>query len=192
MNSPIPFNYHIGSTSFLGRANERLVQFDLDENPVNLFYAALELRFGIEARLNEYLNPVLTAAGKNPKVETKYAVSKLLKRLIDLDPQSNTALNLRITSDQTMAQTVLEFTPVSPKLAALHGQLGKFLHYSFFVANDHWYLKVRSEINSDKTIRNVREILQQAADELTEATRGALLAHPRFTEIVQDIVNERV
>jgi hypothetical protein len=180
----------IHARAFLDRAKVHLAQFDQEQTPANLFYAALELRFGIEARLNDYLSPVLKDLGKDQKYETEYAGTKLLKKLLRLDPNADKATQLRFTIEATGSQTHLEFTPVSSRLAALHGQLGDCLHFKFFTANEHWYLKPRVNGISGKTLWTVRDLLEETVNELTEATRGHLTAHPRFTGFVQDALQE--
>lgn len=190
MNSPIIFEHMIHSRAFLDRAKVHLAQFDQEQTPANLFYAALELRFGIEARLNEYLSPILKELGKDPISETEYAGTKLLKKLLRLDPDAEKAWMLRITSEVSGSQSQMEFTPVSRHLAALHGQLGDCLHFKFFSANEHWYLKPRATGISGKTLWNVRDLLEETVNELSEATRGILTGHPRFTEFVQDALQE--
>jgi hypothetical protein len=133
MNQADPFyTFSIVARSFLARAEEHLVKFERDGSVESLFYAALELRFGIEARLNEYLKPALTLIGRDSKSIVEYVGTKLLKHLMLTDPHAGQPKALRLTGETNGQSVTMQFTPVTPRLASIHGQLGELLHYAFF------------------------------------------------------------
>ena len=174
----------------MARSEEHLARFEAEGSVENFFYAALELRFGIEARLNEYLSSAYEAIGRDPKEIDEYVASKLLKKLISIDPRADRETTLRITSNDTGRSTVLQFTPVTPRLASIHGQLGELLHFSFFQKNEHWMLKTSFGGKPRRTLSDFVLLLKEGILELRQATSGALLRTPRFTAIVQEIMNE--
>jgi hypothetical protein len=174
----------------LARAKESLARFDNDGAVDDFFSAALLLRFGIEARLFEYLDATLQSMGKSGDLISDYVASKLLKLLVAADPRAAFDGAVRLTSDQTGQSTTLVFTPVSAELASIHGKLGGLLHFTFFRNNSNWYIRSTSKDGEFRTLLDYRRFLEQAVGELTYATSGRLLSHPRFTEIVADIVAE--
>ena len=191
MNDELPFlRFTIGARAFLSRAEEQLARFEREQSVEAYFYAALNLRFGIEARLNEYLGPALRSIGKDSKSTSEYVASKLLKRLVSIDPDAGRPSTLRITSEQDGHAAVMQFTPVSQKLAAIHGQLGELLHYKFFTNNEHWVIKKPLGGNPHRSLADFLPLLDEGIAELRQATSGSLLSNPRFTKLVQDVAEE--
>ncbi len=183
------FRYQATSHAFLARGKEALAQSDSEGSVDSFFAAAMFLRFGIEARLFEYLDATFRALGTAPRPSAEYVASKLLKRLVEADPRAAFDGGVRLTSEKTGQATSLHFTPVTKELATLHGKLGGLLHFSFFRQNPDWPLRVNSR-NPPRTLLDYRDLLVRTVDELTRATSGRLLSHPRFAEIVSDIVDE--
>lgn len=191
MNELNPFfQYQAHSRAFLARAREHLAHFEMDGQVQNFLYAALELRFGIEARLNEYLAPALDAIGKIHKDETEYVASRLLTKLAKIDPTSEQPATLRATSEQTGDSFVAHYTPVSRRLASIHGQLGELLHYKFFVKNEHWGWRKPFGRNPHRSIPDFVELLNEGVAELELATSGTLLENPKFTALVEEVLSE--
>lgn len=191
MNQPYPFlRFNTGARAFLARSIEHLAAFERDETVEHFFYAALNLRFGIEARLNEYLAPALKSIGKDQKSIFEYVASKLLKRLLLIDPDAGRASTLRITREQSGHSTVMQFTPVSQRLAARHGQLGELLHFKFFTNNEHWLMRKPLGGDPHRSMADYLPLLKEGAAELQRATSGLLLSNPRFTEIVEEVAKE--
>lgn len=184
------FRFPTGARAFLTRAAEHLARFEREDAVESFFYAALELRFGIEARLNEYLASALKSVGKDSKSINEYVATKLLKRLVTIDPNAGRASTLRITSESDGSSTVLQFTPVSPRLAAIHGQLGELLHYKFFVNNEHWVMRKPLGGDPHRSVADFVPLLKEGIAELQSATSGLLLGNPSFTELVQQIADE--
>lgn len=181
-----PFHSHmIDAEPFLERARLQLNRFDEGELPA-LFYAAYELRAGIESRLHTY---VKATYGKKelPKSWAKtYAATKLLNQLKNVSPNVDRESVLTITNEQTGAGFALRFTPVTPQLASMHGQLGSLLHFTFFLQNPDWMHKPIIK-SVGETLDTVRTWLGEVADELEVACRGNLLAPPEFQRLVKQI-----
>lgn len=184
------YRYQATSHAFLARAKEALSRFDNDGEVDAFFVAAMHLRFGIEARLYEYLDSTLKSLGQDSATVTDYVASKLLRRLVEADSRAEFDGGVRITSEQTEESTTLVFTPVSRELASIHGKLGGLLHFKFFRNNPDWYHRSTSQGEKLHTLLDYRKMLDQAVSELTHATSGSLLSHPRFTEIVEEILGQ--
>jgi hypothetical protein len=191
MNELNPFfQYQAHSRAFLARARENLACFERDGQAQHFFYAALELRFGIEARLNEYLAPALKTIGKTSKEVPEYVATRLLTKLVTIDPTSEQPATLRFTPELTGDSSVAHYTPVSRRLAAIHGQLGELLHYKFFVKNEHWLLRKPLGGNPHRSILDFVELLNEGVAELELATSGTLLGNPKFTALVEEVLSE--
>jgi hypothetical protein len=181
------FRFATGSRAFLARATEHLRIFEQDETLEHFFYTALELRFGIEARLNEYLIPALKAIGKDRKSISDYVASRLLKQLISIDPDAGSPSTLRITCEQDGHSMVMQFTPVSRRLAAMHGQLGELLHFKFFTNNEHWMVRKPLGGQPHRSVVDYLPLLKEAITELQQATSGSMTSNPRFTTLVEEV-----
>jgi hypothetical protein len=191
MDHSHPFlRFNIGARSFLGRSKAHLAEFEKTEAVERLLYAALDLRFGIEARLNEYLQPALKSIGKDRKDVSEYVATKLLKRLLTIDPDAGRAKTLRITSEQSGQPTVLQFTPVSARLAAIHGQLGELLHFKFFTNNECWLMRKPLGGNPHCSVADYVGLLKEGIGELEHATSGTLISNPMFKRLVEEVASE--
>ena len=191
MDHSYPFlRFSTGAREFLARSKVHLEEFEKTEAVEHFLYAALELRFGIEARLNEYLGPALKTIGKDRKDISEYVATKLLKRLLTLEPDAGRASTSRITNEQSGHATVLQFTPVSARLAAIHGQLGELLHFKFFMNNEHWMMRKALGGTPHRCIADYVDLLNEGIGELEHATSGSLTSNPRFTQLVEEVVSE--
>ena len=192
MTGEYPFvRFHIGARAFLARAREHMSAFRANDDETHrLFYAALELRFGIEARVSEYLQTAMKNLGRDASEVNDYVASKLLNRLTQIEPNYEQAGVLRITNEQNGHQTVLEFTPVTRELARLHGKLGELLHYKFFLNNKYWQLKKPLGGQPHRSIGDFAALVDDGISQLAKATRGSLLGHMRFTQIVSEVLGE--
>lgn len=190
MTNASPFFQHqADSRAFLARARKHLAHFDAEADVTSFFYAALELRFGIEARLCEYLRPALKSLGKDTNNLTEYVASKLMNQLAKIAPDSEHHCVVRLTPDDGGKSTVLQYTPVSRELAAIHGKLGELLHFKFFVNNEYWLIKSPLGGTPYKSLLDFRSLIDDGVKGLEEATAGSLLGNPQFTEMVADVVN---
>ncbi|HEY4656274.1 MAG TPA: hypothetical protein VIH22_17275 [Cyclobacteriaceae bacterium] len=153
--------YKCEAKDYLGRARDRLVE----ANPEALFYTALELRCGIEARLKEYFDAQAETTKKKRKgwqisklakqVEAVFKAREKVIRLVVFDPETNSVI-----SDAF-------YTPVTSKLQKLGEQLGGYLH-----ASD----KKRSK--NGQWLAVFREKLNETYRELEFSVSGTLMAPP--------------
>ena len=176
------FDYSAGSRSFLNRAKERLAAYDEGAYVSDLLYAALELRMGIETRLYEYLAPVCQSRGTSVERLKEYSATRLLRKLVELDPDAHDAESSPEAVEARLPSTLFEYTPVSSRLARMHGQLGDMLHARFFVTNRHWNLRASMLSRGSKSMVDCREFLSEVVAELETATDGGLLVSPKFFE----------
>src|SRR5216117_4061431 len=88
------------SSAFLARARREPERFDAGAAEA-LFYAALELRFGIEARIYDYLRATYQSLGRDPESVTGYEVKKLLGALTRAAPSAALSAYLSITNEQS-------------------------------------------------------------------------------------------
>jgi hypothetical protein len=174
------FEYQAHARAYLARAKDLLEKFDQDGNPTHLFYAAFELRTGIEARAWDYLRVALKRHNKKPEELKDYVASKLMRRLLEYDPDSDKEVLLRVTSDQTGNGTTLQYTPIPKRLGAIHGQLGDLLHYKFFLKNEYWNFKQPLEGKRGKSLADFRLLLGEGVQGLAKATSTLLLGAPKF------------
>ncbi|SRR5258708_6667690 len=160
--------YGISSRDFLKRA-EALV----NSNEIcNLLYAALELRFGIEARLQEYLKggeDILKAKADIWKV--KHLDKEVRKRFAVNDKP----VEITIQRDDTKVLVRYAYTPVSINLRSIAGKLGQFLHYI-----------PQHRENEKNFILSLRKLVKSGIEELRFSTSGHLLGPPRFIKNGED------
>lgn len=71
------FKYPAHSHAFLTRARVALEAFDTEATVSNLFAAALEVRFGIEARLFEYIDAAIGRSPEKRRHIKDYSATKL-------------------------------------------------------------------------------------------------------------------
>ena len=103
---------------------ERAEHLHRDQDPVQILYAALELRMGIEARLREYAAQVI---GVSKKRAQDWEIAKLGKTLHEAYGLGDTMLIILMRlPDGSEAQFL--YAPVSLRLQEIGKQLGDFLH----------------------------------------------------------------
>jgi len=173
----MPDRYTITAECYLARARARL-----DEHrPESLFYAAFELRCGVEARLREYLEFQDHVAKKKKKGWKVAALGKTANRTFRLgdkvarftflDPQDRSVL------------AVYYYTPVTSKLQRKAEKLGNYLHAAraFHPADDPWW-------------QDLRALLESTYSSLKRSTRGTLLGAPLVSpagRLVMNTVGDR-
>ena len=170
-------SYSVNSTSYLHRARCRL-----DSGlPEDLFYAAFEIRCGVESRMQEYLE-FQQHVPKGRKQD--WEIVKLGKSIDEAFKTAQVA-RVRILDLATHSEkAVLYYIPVSPVLQDIAKRLGDYLHAQkkFRKPEDPWW-------------NEMRELLESAANLLNEANQGELLGPPllhtrsghiHFTSIVPE------
>ncbi len=115
--------YWTMTSSFVARA-EKLIS---SGEKAHLIYAALEVRMGIEARLQSYVH---AHKDISLKIKNGWEISKLSKTLENNGNWVKRVCELDFATErdgESLAK--LYFIPVSAELQAIGGQLGDFLHY---------------------------------------------------------------
>lgn len=149
------------SQNYVERARVRLDE----RRPESLFYAALELRLGVEVRMKEYL-----AAQRHISKAKKegWRVADLGRSLEAAFRTGDKIIQLTIRDrDTTEPLEILYYTPVSKRLQKMAQQLGDYLHGPG--PDDDF---------PDRWWEDFRSLLEAAWLELKTATTGALLGAP--------------
>jgi len=135
------------------------------QDPASLFYAALELRMGVEARLQAYAhaNSEVVASLKRGWQIQKLAqgLDKVFKRARDV-----VQLTYQIPG-QTEPFMVLRYTPVTSRLTKIAEKLGDYLHY-----------RAHRVTRDDAWWEDFRLLVVEGHELLAMATSGELLGPP--------------
>ena len=130
-----------------------------------LFYAALEIRFGVEARMKEYLS--VQDHIKRAKKED-WQVAKLGKSIQTTFKTGDRVARFTVLHRETKeVLSVLLYTPVTQKLQTMTKRLGKYLHS----------LTLDDQL-SEQWWSDFRAFLESAWREFKKATSGQLLGVP--------------
>lgn len=113
--------YHIHSRAYLGRAFSRLSE----QTTEGLFYAAFELRCGIEARIDEYATANKYVSQKKAK---GWRVAPKFKELERVRTANVRTAYVGIMPPGETATKDLYFTPVNSDVRNYAKRLGDFLH----------------------------------------------------------------
>lgn len=146
--------YEISARHYLSRMRARLAE---PERP-SLFYAAFELRCGVESRLQQYAEVANDVAGRK---KMGWRVAKLAATV-----EAAFATGDRIV-ELTLPGTRLFFTPVRASLRKMAEQMGNYLH-----------AMQRPRDASDPWWDTFRRTLDEGAESLAWATTGTLLGPP--------------
>lgn len=186
------YDYPIYSGAFLDRAQLALKAFDETDDAQQLFLSALMLRLGIEARLFEYIEAELPTESRRRDIEriSEYQATKLLERLTTLNPRADTEVVLAFRRVEGGDAFSMQYTPVTPELAAIHGKLGGLLHFNYFKKNRDWFVAVRPPGSGTPTLLRARDLVAEGILELQRATAGDLLNHPVFKRAVEQMVQD--
>jgi hypothetical protein len=150
--------YEINSRDYLRRAKECL---DRGDNRF-LFYAAFEIRCGVEARMSEYLE-VQEHVSKKKKQGWRVAV--LAKNIEQAFRTGEKVAILKVVNEETGKLEVdVRYTPVRASLRKRVEKLGNYLHSAkkYYGLDSGYWKKFRQE-------------LDDAVIELEWATSGRLL-----------------
>ncbi len=162
--------YAINAESYLTRARKQL-----DEGTQSgLYYAAFELRCGVEARLHEYLN----AYKRHTKVpEGKWRIPELvgdLEKAIEAGefPSGDKIVQLDVLDkEERKIRATFYYTPVTSKLCSMAGRIGNLMHHpqQFIEDDNKWWTETRA-------------FLEEMYLELQKACRGTLIGLPFLNE----------
>ena len=124
---------------------------------MSLVYAALELRLGIECRLQQYLEP----HGHIPKRHREtYHLNKLNKTVLNYLRINDKIVKVTMRHKKLKKPMILYYTPVRPKLVEIGGKLGDYLHYPI------------------GDIENLKQLLAKGIEELSLSNMGTLMGPP--------------
>jgi len=190
----LSFIYHHDAGSYVERAEKQLQLFD-EGNPESLFYAAFELRMGIEARLYNGLKVLLQNLPEEEKKKhtqriEKLSANKLFAKLKAIDENTLQPITLLLGKAGSQATSILQYTPVTKQLVKDRGEVSDLLHYEFFIKNKEWYHKEKILPNQGnmRSLMDYREILGDIAKRLDKATSGNLLVPPPFLlQLLDDV-----
>jgi len=154
-------NYGISSRDYLSRAQERLLEGKLE----SLFYAAFELRCGIESRMQEYLDAQEFVSKKKKK---GWQIAKLGKDIEQVFKIGDKVAEFTVIEKETgNIIDIFYYTPVTSKLRKMAEKLGELLHAT-----------KKSRKDDDKWWHDIRKYLKEVYQELTKANVGTLLGVP--------------
>lgn len=162
--------YKIHSRDFLKRARKRL-----DEGtPESLIYAALEIRMGIEARLDRYHDAIDEFY---KKVKRGWKISALEKNLDQIFKSGNKIVEIMIIDIKTDKPTHLfYYTPVSKSLIKSGEKIGGLLHHNklYKSREENWYIETKT-------------YLEKIYLELENANKGTLIGPPIFNPKTREL-----
>jgi hypothetical protein len=153
--------YDSSSRAYLIRAKKN---FDSEKNE-SLFYAALELRCGVEARLKEYV--VKGQADGISLRKIPWQIEKLKKILAGSSEIHDKRFVFTFTHPKTGEKHFAIYNPVSSKLQKIAEKLGDFLH-----------CVDQNRVSKSSFFSDFRQLVKQGIEELALATAGTLIAPP--------------
>ena len=145
---------------YLARARARLAS----ASPENLFYAAFELRCGIEARLQQYLEAQRETTGR---IKQGWRIAKLSRRLERHFRTGDQVVRIAMREPDGRVFYELVYTPVTARLQKMGERLGSLLH-----------AQTKCRPPTDKWWSETRQFLESVVEELEKAVRGNLLGAP--------------
>ena len=160
----IEFSYQRESINYFDRAS-RLLNSSR-ENTSHLFYAALELRFGVETRMREYLKHQQNVSEKRKKGWKIAALSQDIKNAFS-GVEKELVFSISAAGENNL---VFRYRPVVPGLRTIAEKLGNYLH----AAKD-------NELNSNEEWQQFRQLIEEGIKFLAYACSGSLLGVPMIS-----------
>ncbi len=154
-------SYGTHSRDYLARARQRLDEDSLE----SLFYAAFELRCGIEARLQQY-EEALASVAKIKRAGWK--IPKVARNIEKVFRTGDKIAQVNVCDAATKSvRHSLYYTPVNKDLRAMAGQINNLLHSpkEYKAPEDPWWNAKRG-------------YLELVYKELFKANKGTLLCVP--------------
>lgn len=151
--------YDINPLGYLRRARRQL----FSKNPASIFYAALEIRFAIEARAREQL---LSLGGIPKKIINMWHAEKIMH---EMEKRINGTKQPFTFSIRYKNQEIRPFTyiPINRNILIEYGKLGSLLHVQ--------KKRVSAEFIEDKKIW-LNDLLRK----MNETCRGHMLKPPKW------------
>lgn len=140
----------------------------------SLFYAAFELRCGIEARMQQYLGAQEQISKKKKK---GWEIAKLAKNLEKVFRTGDKIIEFAFFDIKNEnIEHVFYYTPVNSKLAKMGQKLGDYLHAmkTYRPENDPWWA-------------GTRNFLEDVYFELQKANKGTILGVPLLDKKTRSI-----
>jgi len=152
--------YGTHARDYLARARSRLDEQSLE----GLFYAAFELRCGIESRLHQYLE---AQRGNATRIKQGWRIAKLAKNLDRHFKTGDKVIRMAMRESDAQPFYVLMYTPVTTQLRKMGEKLGNLMHVpvQYHPSDDPWW-------------KETRDFLEAVWTEFNKATRGKLLGAP--------------
>jgi len=154
-------NYTVSAQCYLNRAKKLLSS----NKPENLVYSALELRAGIEARMQEYLEAQNHISNKMKK---GWQIAHLGKNIEKAFKTGDKVAEIKIyDNEQRVPIAILYYTPITSELRSDAQRLGGYLHAldAELISNNTWW-------------NEFRQLLKKIEKQLHEAASGVLLGPP--------------
>lgn len=161
ISSENEMNYRIDSRDYLARARRLIDGGSLE----SLFYAAFELRCGIEARLQQYLEAQSHISEKRKK---GWRIAELAKNIEKVFQTGDKVVEFAVYDQENDALLyTFYYTPVRARLRKMGEQLGNYLHSMriYHHPQDKWWVEMRN-------------LLEKVYGELRKANLGTMLGVP--------------
>jgi hypothetical protein len=165
-------SYEITSRDYLKRALAQIAE----ESEQALFYAAFELRCGIEARMQQYLRAWNEIFEKKKQKVKEWQIDKLARDIEAAFKTGNRLIRIGARDKDSKELMVCFYhTPVTSSLRTKGKKLGDVLHAmkEHRTSDDTWWEKFRTE-------------LAETAAELRIANIGTLLGPPTLLRPTED------
>ena len=111
--------YKVRARDYLSRAKKERNS----NKTARLFYSALELRAGIEARLHEYRDAI-----RNKRRDNTWQVRTLKREIEKIVEKRELPVTINIHHSKTGKHYLLRYVPVSDELKSIAERLGDYLH----------------------------------------------------------------
>lgn len=144
-------SYDVRASEFAYRAKELIASKQAEQ----LFYAALEVRMGVEARLQEY---VRANAEIHSHLRNGWRIHSLAKGLDEhfqrARDSAQVTISIRGEKDPVL---VLRYTPVCAELEVIAQRLGDYLHFRTHrvVRNHEWWKQFRELVTRGQFLLEV-------------------------------------
>jgi len=160
MNTMID-DFETDSYRFLKNAKEFLAT----NSTQGLFYAALNLRFGIEFRIRQYASSMQEYLSYKRNIRSTSSLYKSIESAFKINDRI-IKLSIAVSHKENVI-CILYHTPITSKINKLKGVLGEYLH-------------ITEETNTKSTVwlNQFKNYLIETSTELENVLRGKLLAPP--------------
>jgi hypothetical protein len=153
-------NYSVRSKDYLARAQQERSANDT----ARLFYSALELRAGVEARLHEYRDAI-----RNAKRDNTWQVRVLKRDIEDVVEKHEKPVTIHFHDPETGGRLPLCYVPVSDELRSIAERLGDYLHCLPTI-----------KVRRPGFLTELKALVDRGIALLSEAVSGDLLSPPMW------------